>query len=1135
MIRSLLLFVLLYDVVFHVLTAAAGTRGTTSTGQSQSRNIQHYELRPTAALREEQRQRRRLAKNQTSDWEPPSEWFHPYVSGVYATLQQTQNNSLFREFQRLRHLSRYERHFRRQLLQQPHRHRNTTALHNSSDIYHRYLKRYLLFSSSESQQESLVGGQFNQYQGVPLSQGYGTHYVHLWVGSPVPQRQTTIVDTGSHFTAFPCKGCSRCGQHHHTDLYFDPARSDSFEISSCPSQCYETTTCSSSVTTTKDKKETSATKRRCQFTQSYTEGSSWEAYQARDVLYLGGSNILEGANPLNRQYSLKFMFGCLQKETGLFVTQLADGIMGLSAHELTLPKQLYNQGKLEYNMFAMCFRKELGTSKGQGVTAGSMTLGGVASSLDTSPMLYAQNTQSYGWYTVYVQQMYVSKSGGNKFVFDTPESTKDIVKVPIDPSIVNSGKGVIVDSGTTDTYLNANALPAFLKVWKEVTGMRYTHGPIYLKRSQLERLPTILIQCRVAQNHLEYLENRKPVLGEAGLLDPLHSRDVLLAIPASHYMEYSPTIKLYTSRLYFSETRGGVLGANALQGHNVLFDWHHQRIGFSQSSCAYDLIHSENTEDRHVNFARETYGSHCVLSKAVLTQSCMETIDVSICEASSNYNNVQVLGTEIWTSMVESPGNSGDCQKLMEQDVYLQYHEEQQQLDDSIVNCTLDGFCQEHRPCHVPCLEAVEYHEKERGNKTTTNQTSNSSSGATTESVGADGCGDSFWSACDYKCQQSRIISESFGKGKNDKNVCKEVSRSTRECHVDACGRSDPCVIPFLVHAILVFEGAGGGDLGWGAAALDAFNEQFFRVAHLPEFSSVAARRVLFHPGDVDVLVVRPWYNDDEEEKFDEFFNDNDEEGVNGTQIEREALGIQLILQVSIFNHNADKIEKHGRGLLQELGVRWTNWTKPFFRSPSASTTCDASSDLYYALAKDAAELASGILEHDDFGARLVQDMPYYHNGRVLSAWTIETQIYDDYVNFLGPIGSSPYLLIFRILFESSSFFLIISIISFGIQRLASYLRWCCIVENCPRKRPFRCFGSWFIARYQQVPDADENDDSNDDDSLRDKIRGSASIPPPKQPPKEIELSSSHVFSHFHKKVGSTTTKRLSYTTTSPN
>jgi hypothetical protein len=39
-----------------------------------------------------------------------------------------------------------------------------------------------------------------------LYQGYGTHYVDLWCGTP-PQRQTVIVDTGSGVTAFPCSGC----------------------------------------------------------------------------------------------------------------------------------------------------------------------------------------------------------------------------------------------------------------------------------------------------------------------------------------------------------------------------------------------------------------------------------------------------------------------------------------------------------------------------------------------------------------------------------------------------------------------------------------------------------------------------------------------------------------------------------------------------------------------------------------------------------------------------------------------------------------------------------------------------------------------------------------------------------------
>jgi len=38
----------------------------------------------------------------------------------------------------------------------------------------------------------LPGGKFDNYQDVPLSQGYGTHFANVWVGAPTPQRKTVI-------------------------------------------------------------------------------------------------------------------------------------------------------------------------------------------------------------------------------------------------------------------------------------------------------------------------------------------------------------------------------------------------------------------------------------------------------------------------------------------------------------------------------------------------------------------------------------------------------------------------------------------------------------------------------------------------------------------------------------------------------------------------------------------------------------------------------------------------------------------------------------------------------------------------------------------------------------------------------
>jgi hypothetical protein len=61
----------------------------------------------------------------------------------------------------------------------------------------------------------------------------------------------------------------------------------------------------------------------------------------------------------------------------------------------------------------------------------------------------------------------------------------EIHKVPLNVHKVNSGKGVIVDSGTTDSYLNKHMARSFNVMYKKVTGKDYGHSPIQLSNEQL--------------------------------------------------------------------------------------------------------------------------------------------------------------------------------------------------------------------------------------------------------------------------------------------------------------------------------------------------------------------------------------------------------------------------------------------------------------------------------------------------------------------------------------------------------------------------------------------------------------------------------------------------------------------------
>ena len=68
-----------------------------------------------------------------------------------------------------------------------------------------------------------------------------------------------------------------------------------------------------------------------------------------------------------------------------------------------------------------------------------------------------------------------------------------------------------------------------------------------------------------------------------------------------------------------------------------------------------------------------------------------------------------------------------------------------------------------------------------------------------TIAVAQDGtCPNDCCGSCQYSCEQSKIKPEMRHDGQ-----CRHLD--TRPCHIDNCGRSDPCPVSFVVNAIVLF------------------------------------------------------------------------------------------------------------------------------------------------------------------------------------------------------------------------------------------------------------------------------------------------------------------------------------------
>lgn len=207
---------------------------------------------------------------------------------------------------------------------------------------------FLLLSLLPHHSSSYHYEKFFEIEGGPE---YMYYFARFKVGTP-PVEETAIIDTGSDTLAFPCQKCQGfdCGDH--PDMRFDIQNSKTFSFDNinCGSRLFM------------------MHRNVCEFTKTYAEGSRLMGFLGQDYIKFKNSRPVndQKLQKLNqfllKDLSLKAMFGCTLKETGLFKDQFADGVLGLddgSTFIKSIEQDEILEGKKVFS-FGLCFHKEGG-------------------------------------------------------------------------------------------------------------------------------------------------------------------------------------------------------------------------------------------------------------------------------------------------------------------------------------------------------------------------------------------------------------------------------------------------------------------------------------------------------------------------------------------------------------------------------------------------------------------------------------------------------------------------------------------------------------------------------------------------------------------------------------------------------
>ena len=166
---------------------------------------------------------------------------------------------------------------------------------------------------------------------------------------------------------------------------------------------------------------------------------------------------------------------------------------------------------------------------------------------------------------------------------DLPKPPNKPNSPPSSPSM--GVKSCIVDSGTTDTYFSQTIANDFKAIFKRLSGIVYTNDNIALTNEALKKLPNIVLTFQSAATSAaggatseDPSEGPSRATSEKATSSPGATSPAAggastfqLLMPWTSYVDSVGDGK-YAFRIYLNEPGGFLLGANFMNGYNIIFD-----------------------------------------------------------------------------------------------------------------------------------------------------------------------------------------------------------------------------------------------------------------------------------------------------------------------------------------------------------------------------------------------------------------------------------------------------------------------------------------------------------------------------------------------------------------------------------